>query len=198
MNYKLNIFNVIFAMILSHCTQILIPIKQKKILELKNNLELLQLKESKVQYGIPLQDIPILGINWQGVLRKFIKELLNIKYISKEKSIFIDEVKNENSEEVKIEKFKMDLCYSLKKNNIFNIITKKKINAARKNLHLSETDQLKFPGKSIGLARYLGAYYILSAEVKEDIKKTLLIKLTLILVQTGEIIWCSTASIEKN
>lgn len=145
------------------------------------------LKEN-IEYGIPFPESPNINVNWCNTIKKIINVLLKEKFTIEKYSIFIDDIKINSNNELHFKKFSISLKKAFRKYNLFNIISKKKINIAKKKLKLSKKDQLTFADKSIGLARYLKAEYILYIEIKKEAEKDIL-KMKLILAKTGEVIW---------
>lgn len=66
---------------------------------------------------------------------------------------------------------------------------------AKQALGLSAEDSLGSRSKAVGLARYVGAQYVLYSNVEGDIKSPTL-QMQLMLVQTGEIIWSGNGAVQ--
>lgn len=74
------------------------------------------------------------------------------------------------------------------------LISPQQLGVAKQTLGLSEEDSFGSRSKAIGLARYVGAQYVLYSDVSGDVKSPT-IEMQLMQTQTGEIIWSGNAPV---
>ncbi|KAA9001210.1 penicillin-binding protein activator LpoB [Affinibrenneria salicis] len=128
------------------------------------------------------------SLNWDASVRPLIQQMLKTDGVSRGSILLLDSVKNNTNGALQIGKATSALYSALSGNQTFTLVPRAQLTTARQTLGLSEEDSLGSRSKAIGLARYVGAQYVLYSDVSGDVKAPSL-DMQLMLVQTGEIVW---------
>ena len=103
--------------------------------------------------------------------------MLKAQGITSGSVLLVDRIKNSTNGSLQTAKATAALQNALANNNTFT------------------EDSLTSRSKAVGLARYVGAQYVLYSNAQGDIKSPEL-QMQLMLVQTGEIIWSGNGSVQ--
>ncbi|WP_168386450.1 penicillin-binding protein activator LpoB [Erwinia amylovora] len=146
----------------------------------------------------PGQNVPpppkMQPLNWSATVSPLVGQMLKADGINAGNVVLVDNVKNSTNGSLQSAKATAALLNSLENNGQFSLVTPQQLAAARQTLGLSADDSLVSRSKAIGLARYVGAQYVLYSNAEGDIKSPSL-QLQLMLVQTGEIIWSGSGAV---
>ncbi|WP_193201186.1 hypothetical protein [Buchnera aphidicola] len=140
----------------------------------------------------------LIFLNFKNSIENIISEMSNDKsiFFSKKISLYINILRNESNIFLENKKLTNVINNQVsKKINTFSIINANQINKSKKELGLSEKNQFLNISTAILLARNNNATYYLDSSIIID-NKSLLLKIKLILVQTGEIIFYKTKTLD--
>jgi len=140
----------------------------------------------------PGQTVPVppkmQTLNWPASVSPLVAQMLKAEGVNPGSVLLVDNVKNSTNGSLQSAKATAALQGALQGNSQFTLVTPQQLAVARQTLGLSAEDSLVSRSKAIGLARYVGAQYVLYSNAKGDVKSPTL-QMQLMLVQTGEIIW---------
>ena len=85
---------------------------------------------------------------------------------------------------------------ALANNGKFTLVTEQQLAVAKQQLGLSPQDSLGTRSKAIGIARNVGAQYVLYSNATGNVNAPAL-QMQLMLVQTGEIIWSGKGAVQQ-
>lgn len=178
--YKKFILILFFLFIIS-CTNI-------KLIKLKN----IENYNNLVSSGIPLPTrINVLKVDWVNITKYLIIKIIKTNIINKKNIILIDQIKNTTNNNISTKNINFVIQDILKKNK-FKLVDLNEINITNNKIKFFKNDDhLNFVGKSIIIARYINAKYILYTEIREHVKNYKMI-MKLVLVKTGEILCTSS------
>ncbi|WP_039907393.1 penicillin-binding protein activator LpoB [Candidatus Regiella insecticola] len=126
--------------------------------------------------------------NWAASIEPLVDNMLNVNNVVAGSVLLLDSVKNSTNGQLQSAKATEALYQKLASNKKFVLISANQLAAAKKKLGLSENDSLGSRTKAIGLARSVGAQYVLYSDIKGNVKAPT-IDIQLMLVETGEILW---------
>ncbi|AOM40460.1 penicillin-binding protein activator LpoB [Xenorhabdus hominickii] len=135
-----------------------------------------------------LQPPKIQSTNWNGIVQPLVEQMVKANGLEAGRLLLIDSVKNNTNGVLQNLKATDAVIGAVSSKQVFNVVPKSQVYTARKALGLSSEDSLGLRSKSIGLARYLNADYVLYSEVSGNNSQRV-IEMQLMLVQTGEILW---------
>ncbi|WP_047679624.1 MULTISPECIES: penicillin-binding protein activator LpoB [Xenorhabdus] len=147
----------------------------------------------------PLEKVPqppkIQSINWNSIIQPLVEQLVNAQGVEAGKILLVDTVKNNTNGSLRTLQATDAITDVVSKKQVFQIVPKKQVYYARQALGLSSEDSLALRSKSIGLARYLNADYVLYS-VASGNNEQRKIEMQLMLVKTGEILWSGSGDID--
>lgn len=135
------------------------------------------------------------SINWDASVSPLIAQMLKADGVTAGSVLLVDGVKNSTNGSLQISKATAALHTALDNNTQFTLVTPQQLATAKQTLGLSAEDSLGSRSKAVGLARYVGAQYVLYSNVQGDVK-TPSLQMQLMLVQTGEIIWSGNGVVQ--
>ena len=135
------------------------------------------------------------SINWDASVTPLVAQMLKADGITAGSVLLIDGVKNSTNGSLQRAKATAALQSALQNNTQFKLVTPEQLATAKQTLGLSAEDSLGSRSKAVGLARYVGAQYVLYTNAKGDVKSPTL-QMQLMLVQTGEIIWSGNGVVQ--
>lgn len=145
----------------------------------------------------PGQNVPpppkMQSLNWPATVSPLVAKMVKADGITAGSVLLVDNVKNSTNGSLQGAKATAALQDALGKGP-FTLVTPQQMAVAKQTLGLSAEDSLVSRSKAIGLARYVGAQYVLYSNAKGDIKSPTL-QMQLMLVQTGEIIWSGNGDV---
>lgn len=147
----------------------------------------------------PGQTVPqppkIVTINWDASVQPLVAKMLQAEGVTQGSVLLVDRIKNSTNGNLQTAKATAALQNALANNGKFTLVTPQQLNTAKQTLGLSAEDSLTSRSKAIGLARYVGAQYVLYSNAQGDVKSPEL-QMQLMLVQTGEIIWSGSGDVQ--
>lgn len=135
------------------------------------------------------------SINWDASVSPLIAQMLKADGVTAGSVLLVDGVKNSTNGSLQIYKATAALHTALDNNTQFTLVTPQQLATAKQTLGLSAEDSLGSRSKAVGLARIVGAQYVLYSNVQGDVK-TPSLQMQLMLVQTGEIIWSGNGVVQ--
>ncbi|WP_127959941.1 penicillin-binding protein activator LpoB [Serratia microhaemolytica] len=133
-------------------------------------------------------------INWQSTLRPLVAKMLSADEIVPGSVLLVDGVKNSTNGTLQISQATDALYGALASNPHFTLVSQQEWINAQQTLGLSAEDSLASRSKAIGLARVVGAQYVLYSDVSGDVTAPT-IDMQLMLVQSGEIVWSGESGV---
>lgn len=135
----------------------------------------------------------VVSIDWSASVSPLVASLVSKVETEGGNLLLVDSVKNNTNGSLQTDRATSALYNALSSNSVFTVISKEQADMARQALGLSTDDSLNTRSKSIGLARYINAQYVLYSTADGDVKEPKL-ELQLMLVKTGEIIWSGSGA----
>jgi len=135
------------------------------------------------------------SIDWDASIQPLVAQMLKAQGITSGSVLLVDRIKISTNGSLQTAKATAALQNALANNNTFTLVTPQQLAQAKQTLGLSPEDSLTSRSKAVGLARYVGAQYVLYSNAQGDIKSPEL-QMQLMLVQTGEIIWSGNGSVQ--
>ncbi|QCI16600.1 hypothetical protein D9V60_01810 [Buchnera aphidicola (Aphis craccivora)] len=163
-----------------------------------NSCSLLKIKKSSLkESNTSTENTNIIFLNFKNAIENITLEMSNDKniFFSKKISLYVNMLRNESN--IFLENKKLTNVIKnqiLKKINVFNIINTNQINQSKKELGISKDNNFLNASIAMLLARNNNATYYLDSSVVVD-NKSLKLKIKLILVKTGEIIFYKTKNL---
>ena len=147
----------------------------------------------------PVDNVPqppkMQSINWPASVSPLVAQMLKADGVTAGSVLLVDSVKNSTNGSLQSAKATAALQGALANNSQFTLVSPQQLGVAKQTLGLSAEDSLVSRSKAIGLARYVGAQYVLYSNAEGDIKSPTL-QMQLMLVQTGEIIWSGSGAVQ--
>ncbi|WP_407704542.1 penicillin-binding protein activator LpoB [Winslowiella arboricola] len=148
------------------------------------------------QPGVPVPQPPkLVSINWDASVQPLVAKMLQADGVTQGSVLLVDRIKNSTNGNLQTAKATAALQNALANNGKFTLVTNQQLNVAKQTLGLSPEDSLTSRSKAIGLARYVGAQYVVYTNAQGDVKSPEL-QMQLMLVQTGEIIWSGNGDVQ--
>lgn len=135
------------------------------------------------------------SINWDASVTPLVTQMLKADGVTAGSVLLVDGVKNSTNGSLQTSKATAALHSALENNTQFTLVTPQQLATAKQTLGLSAEDSLGSRSKAVGLARYVGAQYVLYSNAQGDVKSPAL-QMQLMLVQTGEIIWSGNGVVQ--
>lgn len=146
----------------------------------------------------PLPDLPKLQlIDWHATLQPLLDTLAQTTSAQAAGVVLVERIKNSANGEMQSEKGSLAIYQALQRIPHLSPITPQQAEQARQAMGLSAADSLISLSKAIGLARYLRAQYLLFSEISSDVQAAQL-KMQLMLVSSGEIIWSGQNQVKSH
>ncbi|WP_345831332.1 penicillin-binding protein activator LpoB [Erwinia sp. HDF1-3R] len=147
----------------------------------------------------PIETVPVppkmQSINWDASVTPLVAQMLKADGVTAGSVLLVDNVKNSTNGSLQSSKATGALQNALANNTQFTLVTPQQLATAKQTLGLSAEDSLGSRSKAVGLARYVGAQYVLYSNAEGDVKSPTL-QMQLMLVQTGEIIWSGSGVVQ--
>ncbi|WP_435529733.1 penicillin-binding protein activator LpoB [Paramixta manurensis] len=135
-------------------------------------------------------------LNWDASVQPLVAQMLKADGVTPGSVLLVDRIKNSTNGSLQTAKATASLQNALANNATFTLVTPQQLNQAKQTLGLSPEDSLTSRSKAVGLARYVGAQYVLYSSAEGDVKSPEL-QMQLMLVQTGEIIWSGHGDVQN-
>lgn len=135
------------------------------------------------------------SINWDASVAPLVAQMLKADGVTPGSVLLVDGLKNNTNGSLQSAKATAALNNALQNNSQFTLVKPEQLASAKQTLGLSAGDSLGSRSKAIGLARYVGAQYVLYSNAQGDVKSPTL-QMQLMLVQTGELIWSGNGVVQ--
>ncbi|TYL43593.1 penicillin-binding protein activator LpoB [Dickeya chrysanthemi] len=142
----------------------------------------------------PKIQVPVL--NWSAAVTPLVGQMVKTDGIAKGSILLVNKLKNNTNGSLQTAQATTALYNALTAAGQFTMVSREQLGVARQSLGLSEEDSLESRSKAVGLARYVGAQYVLYADASGDVKSPDL-SMQLMLVQTGEIVWSGNGTVRQ-
>ncbi|NKI74568.1 penicillin-binding protein activator LpoB [Dickeya sp. CFBP 2040] len=142
----------------------------------------------------PKIQVPVL--NWSAAVTPLVGKMVKTDGIARGSILLLNKLKNNTNGSLQTAQATTALYNALAASGQFTMVSPEQLGVARQSLGLSEEDSLESRSKAVGLARYLGAQYVLYADASGDVKAPDL-SMQLMLVQTGEIVWSGNGTVRQ-
>ena len=110
--------------------------------------------------------------------------------------LLVDSVNNRTNGSLNAAEATETLRNALANNGKFTLVSAQQLSMAKQQLGLSPQDSLGTRSKAIGIARNVGAHYVLYSSASGNVNAPTL-QMQLMLVQTGEIIWSGKGAVSQ-
>lgn len=134
--------------------------------------------------------------NWDGAVQPMVSKMLKAEGVSSGSVLLVDSVNNRTNGNLPSAKATEALRNALANNGTFTLIGEQQLATVKQQLGLRPQDSLGSRSKAIGIARNVGAQYVLYTSASGNVSSPAL-QMQLMLVQTGEIIWSGKGSVER-
>ncbi|MDF7681095.1 penicillin-binding protein activator LpoB [Enterobacteriaceae bacterium ESL0689] len=139
---------------------------------------------------------PVRHYQWEATIQPMIDQMLQAKGVNPGSVLLVDNMNNRTNGALDIDQATSVLRNAADNNGKLTLVSPQQLTAARQQLGLSPQDSLGGRSKAIGIARSVGAQYVLYSSVTGSASLPEL-KMQLMLVQTGEIIWSGKGVIQQ-
>lgn len=133
---------------------------------------------------------------WSSAMAPLVSKMLRADGVTAGGVLLVDNVNNQTNGSVQTSGATEALTKALSDNGTFVLVPAAQVSAARQQLGLSAQDSLGSRSKAIGLARNLNAQFVLYSNLGGNVSSPTL-KMQLMLVQTGEIIWSGSSAVQQ-
>ncbi|MTD39883.1 penicillin-binding protein activator LpoB [Erwinia sp. CPCC 100877] len=134
--------------------------------------------------------------NWEQAAQPMVAKMLQADGLTPGSVLLVDSVNNRTNGSLPTAKATEALRNTLANNGKFTLVGAQQLAMAKQQLGLSPQDSLGSRSKAIGIARNVGAQYVLYTSAAGNVN-TPTLAMQLMLVQTGEIIWSGKGSVER-
>ncbi|WLI77055.1 penicillin-binding protein activator LpoB [Kosakonia sp. H02] len=134
--------------------------------------------------------------DWNGAVQPMVGKMLQASGANAGSVLLVDSVNNRTNGSINTSEATDVLRNALANNGKFTLITAQQLAVAKQQLGLSPQDSLGTRSKAIGIARNVGAQYVLYSNATGNASAPTL-QMQLMLVQTGEIIWSGKGAVQQ-
>ena len=140
----------------------------------------------------PTQPAPrVRHYDWNGA-----GKMLQASGVNAGSILLVDSVNNRTNGTLNAAEATTALRNALTGNGKFTLVSAQQLAVAKQQLGLSPQDSLGSRSKAMGIARNVGAQYVLYSNATGNVNSPVL-KMQLMLVQTGEIIWSGSGAVTQ-
>ena len=145
----------------------------------------------------PQQPAPkVRHYDWNGAAQPLVGKMVQADGITPGSILLVDSVNNRTNGSINTAEATAALNNALKGNGKFTLVSQQQLAVAKQQLGLSPQDSLGSRNKAMGLARTVGAQYVLYSNATGNVNGPTLSS-QLMLVQTGEIIWSGKGAVTQ-
>lgn len=145
----------------------------------------------------PSQPAPrVRHYNWDGAVQPMIGQMLQAGGVNAGSILLVDSVNNRTNGSLNASEATSALRNALAGNGKFTLVSPQQLSVAKQQLGLSPQDSLGSRSKAMGIARTVGAQYVLYSNATGNVNSPEL-KMQLMLVQSGEIIWSGKGAVQQ-
>lgn len=134
--------------------------------------------------------------DWNGAAQPLVGKMLQADGITAGSVLLVDSVNNRTNGSLNTAEATAALGSALKGNNTFTLVSPQQMAVAKQQLGLSPQDSLGSRNKAMGLARTVGAQYVLYSNATGNVNAPTL-SMQLMMVQTGEILWSGKGAVAQ-
>lgn len=134
--------------------------------------------------------------DWGSAMQPMVGKMLQAEGVTPGGVLLVDSVNNRTNGSLDASKATEALRGALANNGKFTLVSAQQLSMAKQQLGLSAQDSLGSRSKAIGIARNVGAQYVLYSNASGNVH-TPTVKMQLMLVQTGEIIWSGSGEVQQ-
>lgn len=134
--------------------------------------------------------------DWNGAVQPMVGKMLQASGANAGSVLLVDNVNNRTNGSINTNEATEVVRNALANNGKFTLITAQQLAVAKQQLGLSPQDSLGTRSKAMGIARNVGAQYVLYSNATGNANAPSL-QMQLMLVQTGEIIWSGKGAVQQ-
>ncbi|EKY3090166.1 penicillin-binding protein activator LpoB [Cronobacter dublinensis] len=134
--------------------------------------------------------------DWNSAMAPMVGKMLQAGGVNAGSVLLVDSVNNRTNGSLQTGPATEALRGALANNGKFTLVSAQQLSMAKQQLGLSPQDSLGSRSKAIGIARNVGAQYVLYANAGGNVNAPTL-QMQLMLVQTGEIIWSGKGAVQQ-
>ncbi|MGX5108043.1 penicillin-binding protein activator LpoB [Enterobacter cloacae] len=134
--------------------------------------------------------------DWNGAMQPMVGKMLQAQGVTAGSVLLVDSVNNRTNGSLNAGEATETLRNALANNGKFTLVSAQQLAVAKQQLGLSPQDSLGSRSKAIGIARNVGAQYVLYSNATGNVN-TPALQMQLMLVQTGEIIWSGKGAVTQ-
>ncbi|EAA8441072.1 penicillin-binding protein activator LpoB [Salmonella enterica] len=150
--------------------------------------------EHEDQTGQPVPKVR--HYDWNGAMQPLVSKMLQADGVTAGSVLLVDSVNNRTNGSLNANEATETLRNALANNGKFTLVSVQQLSMAKQQLGLSPQDSLGTRSKAIGIARNVGAQYVLYSSASGNVNAPAL-QMQLMLVQTGEIIWSGKGAVQQ-
>lgn len=133
---------------------------------------------------------------WSSAVNPLVSKMLQTDGVTAGGILLVDSVNNQTNGSLQTKSATEALVDALSHNRTFVLVSSQQLATAKQQLGLSPQDSLGSRSKAIGIARNVGAQFVLYSHLSGNVN-TPTLKMQLMLVQTGEIIWSGNSAVQQ-
>ena len=134
--------------------------------------------------------------DWNGTAQPLVGQMLQANGVNAGSILLVDSVNNRTNGSLNTHEATTVLRNALSGNGVFTLVSAEQLAVAKQQLGLSPQDSLGSRSKAMGIARNVGAQYVLYSNATGNVNAPTL-KMQLMLVQSGEIIWSGQGAVAQ-
>lgn len=145
----------------------------------------------------PAQPTPrVRHYDWNGAAQPLVGKMLQTGGVTAGSILLVDSVNNRTNGSLNSGEATTALRNALAGNGKFTLVSAQQLAVAKQQLGLSPQDSLGSRSKAMGIARNVGAQYVLYSNATGNVN-TPTLQMQLMLVQTGEIVWSGKGAVAQ-
>ena len=134
--------------------------------------------------------------DWNGAAQPMVGKMLQASGVNAGSILLVDSVNNRTNGTLNAGEATNALHNALAGNGKFTLVSPQQLAVAKQQLGLSPQDSLGSRSKAMGIARNVGAQYVLYSNATGNVNSPTL-QMQLMLVQTGEIVWSGKGAVAQ-
>ena len=145
----------------------------------------------------PAQPTPrVRHYDWNGAAQPLVGKMLQTGGVTAGSILLVDSVNNRTNGSLNAGEATTALRNALAGNGKFTLVSAQQLAVAKQQLGLSPQDSLGSRSKAMGIARNVGAQYVLYSNATGNVNAPTR-QMQLMLVQTGEIVWSGKGAVAQ-
>lgn len=134
--------------------------------------------------------------DWGSAAVPMVSQMLQSAGVSNGSVLLVDSVNNRTNGSLKTSDATSALRSALTNNGKFTLVSSQQLSTAKQALGLSANDSLGSRSKAMGIARKVGAQYVLYSNATGNVNAPQL-QMQLMTVQSGEIVWSGKGAVQQ-